>query len=97
MRKPVGILAVVAGVGVATVVLKFLFGLGWAQSALLCLILGGLLLLALFNSRMRAVFALRRAGTPAALQALESLSSEPDQTIATAARNGLRAASSRPR
>jgi hypothetical protein len=47
------------------------------------------------NLRMRAVFALRRAGTPAAVQALQSLSGHSDKTIATAASNGLRAASSR--
>lgn len=47
------------------------------------------------NLRMRAVFALRRAGTPAAVRALESLSGHSDKTIATAASNGLRATSSR--
>jgi HEAT repeat protein len=47
------------------------------------------------NLRMRAVFGLRRAGTPAAVQALQSLSGHSDKTIATAASNGLRAASSR--
>lgn len=47
------------------------------------------------NLRMRAVFALRRAGSPAALQALEALAGQADTPIATAARNGLQAAASR--
>lgn len=42
------------------------------------------------NLRMRAVFALRRAGTPAARQALENLSHCDTPQIATAAKNGLR-------
>lgn len=47
------------------------------------------------NLRMRAVFALRRAGTPASVRALEALAGHADKTIATAASNGLRASSSR--
>lgn len=43
------------------------------------------------NLRMRAVFALRRAGTPASKQALETLSQCETPQIATAAQNGLRA------
>jgi len=43
------------------------------------------------NLRMRAVFALRRAGTPAAQTALATISSTPAPEIATAARNGLQA------
>lgn len=41
------------------------------------------------NLRMRAVFALRRASTPAALDALRKLSGNPTPVIATAALNGL--------
>ena len=47
------------------------------------------------NLRMRAVFALRRAGTPASVRALEAHAGHADKTIATAASNGLRASSSR--
>lgn len=43
------------------------------------------------NLRMRAVFALRRAGTPAAKAALANISKTPAPEIATAARNGLQA------
>ena len=43
------------------------------------------------NLRMRAVFALRRAGTPAALTALANISQTTAPEIATAARNGLQA------
>lgn len=43
------------------------------------------------NLRMRAVFALRRAGTPAAMQALADIEAEGNEQISTAARNGLRA------
>ncbi|QJE96194.1 HEAT repeat domain-containing protein [Luteolibacter luteus] len=42
------------------------------------------------NLRMRAVFALRRANTPAARQALKTLSHCDAPQISTAARNGLR-------
>lgn len=41
------------------------------------------------NLQMRAVFALRRAGTPTARQALAEISESAGQTIATAARHGL--------
>lgn len=41
------------------------------------------------NLRMRAVFALRRAGTPAARDALTRISSTPTPEIAKAASNGL--------
>ncbi len=41
------------------------------------------------NLQMRAVFALRRARTPAARQALVAISESAGQTIATAARHGL--------
>lgn len=41
------------------------------------------------NLQMRAVFALRRAATPAARQALAEISRSADPAIATAARNGL--------
>lgn len=44
------------------------------------------------NLRMRAVFALRRANTPAARQALATLTRCETPQIATAARNGLRSA-----
>lgn len=44
------------------------------------------------NLRMRAVFALRRADTPAARQALEILSRCDTPQISTAAQNGLRSA-----
>lgn len=44
------------------------------------------------NLRMRAVFALRRANTPAAREALETLSHCDTPQISTAAKNGLRAA-----
>ena len=47
------------------------------------------------NLQMRAVFALRRAGTPASLQALEAVAGQAAPQIATAARNGLRAPPSR--
>jgi hypothetical protein len=47
------------------------------------------------NLQMRAVFALRRAGTPAARQALEAVAGQAAPQIATAARNGLRAPPSR--
>ncbi len=40
--------------------------------------------------RTRAVFALRRANTPAARQALQTLSQTPNQKIALAARHGLK-------
>ena len=43
------------------------------------------------NLQMRAVFALRRAGTPAAMQALAAIAEEGNERISTAARNGLRA------
>ncbi len=43
------------------------------------------------NLQMRAVFALRRAGTPAAMQALATIEAEGAEQISTAARNGLRA------
>lgn len=43
------------------------------------------------NLQMRAVFALRRAGTPAAMQALAAIADEGTERISTAARNGLRA------
>jgi hypothetical protein len=43
------------------------------------------------NLRMRAVFALRRANTPAAREALTEISQTPTQQIAAAARNGLQA------
>ncbi len=43
------------------------------------------------NLRMRAVFALRRAGTPTAQTALANISTTPAPAIATAARNGLQA------
>jgi len=43
------------------------------------------------NLRMRAVFALRRAATPASLAALQIISTTPTTEIATAARNGLQA------
>lgn len=43
------------------------------------------------NLRMRAVFALRRAGTPAAMSALTTISKTPTPEIATAALNGLQA------
>lgn len=43
------------------------------------------------NLQMRAVFALRRAGTPAAMQALAAIEAEGTEQISTAARNGLRA------
>lgn len=45
------------------------------------------------NIRMRSVFALRRAGTPGAQQALATLSQSTTPQIAQAARNGLQAAS----
>lgn len=41
------------------------------------------------NLRMRAVFALRRAGTPEAIEALRIISQSPTKEIATAANNGL--------
>ena len=41
------------------------------------------------NLQMRAVFALRRAATPAARQALAEISRSADPAIAAAARNGL--------
>jgi len=41
------------------------------------------------NLRMRAVFALRRAGTPGARAALDGISHSTDDSIAQAARNGL--------
>jgi HEAT repeat protein len=43
------------------------------------------------NLQMRAVFALRRAGTPAAMQALAAIEAGGTEQISTAARNGLRA------
>lgn len=43
------------------------------------------------NLQMRAVFALRRAGTPAAMQALAAIEAVGTEKISTAARNGLRA------
>ena len=43
------------------------------------------------NLQMRAVFALRRAGTPAAIQALAAIEAAGAEQISTAARNGLRA------
>ncbi len=43
------------------------------------------------NLQMRAVFALRRAGTPAAMQALAAIEAAGTDQISTAARNGLRA------
>ncbi|MCP5531571.1 MAG: HEAT repeat domain-containing protein [Akkermansiaceae bacterium] len=43
------------------------------------------------NLQMRAVFALRRAGTPAAMQALAAIAEEGNERISAAARNGLRA------
>ena len=44
------------------------------------------------NLQLRAVFALRRAGTPAAREALARIESTAPPQVATAARNGLRAA-----
>ncbi len=46
------------------------------------------------NIQMRAVFALRRARTPAALAALGMIAERAGPQVATAARNGLRATSS---
>lgn len=46
------------------------------------------------NIQMRAVFALRRARTPAALAALGMIAESAGPQVATAARNGLRASSS---
>jgi HEAT repeat protein len=46
------------------------------------------------NIQMRAVFALRRARTPAALAALGMIAESAAPDVATAARNGLRASSS---
>jgi HEAT repeat protein len=46
------------------------------------------------NIQMRAVFALRRARTPAALAALGMIAESAVPDVATAARNGLRASSS---
>ena len=46
------------------------------------------------NIQMRAVFALRRAQTPAAQAALALMASNARPQIATAARNGLRASNS---
>lgn len=43
------------------------------------------------NLQMRAVFALRRAGTPTAMQALAAIEAAGTEQISTAARNGLRA------
>jgi HEAT repeat protein len=45
------------------------------------------------NLQIRAVFALRRAGTPAAREALARIESAAPPQVASAARNGLRAAS----
>ncbi|MEK7952953.1 HEAT repeat domain-containing protein [Luteolibacter soli] len=45
------------------------------------------------NLQIRAVFALRRAGTPAAREALARIESDAPPQVASAARNGLRAAS----
>jgi len=44
----------------------------------------------ILNLRMRAVFALRRAGTPAAREALAEISMTPSKQIAQTAMNGLR-------
>jgi HEAT repeat protein len=44
------------------------------------------------NVRMRAVFALRRAGTPAAADALAAIATTAPPPVATAARHGLRTA-----
>lgn len=45
------------------------------------------------NLQLRAVFALRRAGTPAAQEALGRIATHASPQVATAARNGLMAAS----
>ena len=42
------------------------------------------------NIRMRAVFALRRASTPASLEALRQISQAPEEHVAAAAANGLK-------
>jgi HEAT repeat protein len=44
------------------------------------------------NIRMRAVFAIRRAGTPAAQAALQAITQTPNEKIAQAARHGLKPA-----
>lgn len=48
------------------------------------------------NIRMRAVFALRRAGTPAAINALRQISGTQTQSIAQAALNGLQTTNQKP-